>query len=467
MYLRARVLATQARLSQSAESDCASEDDFLNEESLAVVSFRYIRNSSVLLSFRSGTAVKTGRGSTNLPRPGTAKNDSKRGMTAAMRQRTATARPITSIGAGTIRMNTAAAASKVTQDGFDKMDPRKSDTALLRTYFNYRFYHQNNPRSALEITVIALSRRPNSSAFWLYAQGICYQRLNLYREAKESLEKSLQLSNSSVETVTSLASVLIRLNQPNEALSVLKSSLLQFSGSIRLMLAIADIQKRTNASLASYQQILAIDAGNITALSRMGIYWFNNGKPEITLVLCQRMMQMEVIAASVWCNLGLACFYSQQFDLVFNSFDRALRAVDNDHDRALIWYNVSQVVSSLGDLTLTNQCLQNSLLVDANCAQALINKSALSYRKRPPAQEEFISTCGIVPMSKPKNTVDPLTAEKSMDYYESYLNDALQALASGESVTARSLLQEALKINSKDQIIKLWLNVIECLHREK
>jgi tetratricopeptide repeat protein 8 len=56
-------------------------------------------------------------------------------------------------------------------------------------------------------------------------------------------------------------------------------------------------------------------------------------------------LQMGVVNAETWTNLGLCCFYAGQYDFTFSCFERALAMAD---DAALpdIWYNIGQVRST-------------------------------------------------------------------------------------------------------------------------
>lgn len=67
--------------------------------------------------------------------------------------------------------------------------------------------------------------------------------------------------------------------------------------------------------------------------------------------LCRRLLQMGVYNAELFNNLGLCCFYSQQFDMAVTCFQRALELASTDA-LADVWYNIGIValVSSVGVL---------------------------------------------------------------------------------------------------------------------
>lgn len=63
---------------------------------------------------------------------------------------------------------------------------------------------------------------------------------------------------------------------------------------------------------------------------------------------------MGVNSAELFLNLGLCCFYCQQFDLSISCIERA-RSVSTDDVAADIWYNI-------GNIYLVTFCLLNEYI---------------------------------------------------------------------------------------------------------
>lgn len=59
--------------------------------------------------------------------------------------------------------------------------------------------------------------------------------------------------------------------------------------------------------------------------------------------LVRRLLQMGVYNCQLYNNLGLCCFYAQQYDMTLSSFERALALVGNDEEQADVWYNIGHV----------------------------------------------------------------------------------------------------------------------------
>lgn len=51
---------------------------------------------------------------------------------------------------------------------------------------------------------------------------------------------------------------------------------------------------------------------------------------------------MGVYNAELFTNLGLCCFFAQQYDMTLNCFERAL-SLASDENMADVWYNIGHV----------------------------------------------------------------------------------------------------------------------------
>lgn len=67
---------------------------------------------------------------------------------------------------------------------------------------------------------------------------------------------------------------------------------------------------------------------------------------------------MGVYNCQLYNNLGLCCFYAQQYDMTLSSFERALALVANDEELSDVWYNIGHVaVVSSQSLKNISECL--------------------------------------------------------------------------------------------------------------
>ena len=60
------------------------------------------------------------------------------------------------------------------------------------------------------------------------------------------------------------------------------------------------------------------------AIACVGMNHFYEDCPEISLIFYRRLLQMGVSNAELYNNLGLCCFYAQQYDMSLACMDRAL-----------------------------------------------------------------------------------------------------------------------------------------------
>lgn len=57
----------------------------------------------------------------------------------------------------------------------------------------------------------------------------------------------------------------------------------------------------------------------------------------------RRLLQMGIYNCQLFNNLGLCCFYAQQYDMTLTSFERALSLAENEEEAADVWYNLGHV----------------------------------------------------------------------------------------------------------------------------
>ena len=73
------------------------------------------------------------------------------------------------------------------------------------------------------------------------------------------------------------------------------------------------------------------------SLKNIVFHWGSN-----SAYVFRRLLQMGVYNTELFNNLGLCCFYAQQYDMALNCFERAL-SLATDENMADVWYNIGQV----------------------------------------------------------------------------------------------------------------------------
>ena len=87
----------------------------------------------------------------------------------------------------------------------------------------------------------------------------------------------------------------------------------------------------------------------------IGMNHFYSDQPELSLRFYRRLLQMGVNNAELFNNLGLCCFYAQQYDMTLACMERALSLATDDTE-ADVW-SVTQLampVATAGANLLVN-----------------------------------------------------------------------------------------------------------------
>uniref|UniRef100_A0A673BFD6 Tetratricopeptide repeat domain 8 n=1 Tax=Sphaeramia orbicularis TaxID=375764 RepID=A0A673BFD6_9TELE len=354
----------------------------VDQEGISLFNLDEVIKYSLLPMTQSGRPI-TGfvRPSTQSGRPGTMEQAIKTPRTAS------TARPVTGATGRFIRLGTASMLTN--PDGpfinLSRLNLAKYSQKphLSRTLFEYIFHHENDIKNALDLAAQATEHAQFKDWWWKVQLGKCYYRLGLYREAEKQFRSALN-HQEVVDTYLYLAKVYQRLDQPITALNLFKQGLDHFPGEVTLLTGIARIHEEMNnitSATEYYKDVLKQDNTHVEAIACIGSNHFYTDQPEIALRFYRRLLQMGVYNCQLYNNLGLCCFYAQQYDMTLSSFERALALVASDEEQADVWYNIGHVAVGIGDLTLAYQCFKLALAFNNDHAEAYNNLAVLELRK--------------------------------------------------------------------------------------
>ncbi|KPP58962.1 tetratricopeptide repeat protein 8-like [Scleropages formosus] len=313
-----------------------------------------------------------------------------------------TARPVSSSSGRFVRLGTA---SMLTNPDGPFINLSRLNLAkyaqkpnLSKTLFEYIFHHENDIKNALDLAAMATEHAQFKDWWWKVQLGKCYYRLGLYREAEKQFRSALN-HQEVVDTYLYLAKVYQRLDQPITALTLFKQGLDHFPGEVTLLTGIARIHEArvalspavalwsvaemNNVTSATeyYKDVLKQDNTHVEAIACIGSNHFYGDQPEIALRFYRRLLQMGVYNCQLYNNLGLCCFYAQQYDMTLSSFERALSLAASDEETADVWYNLGHVAVGIGDLTLAYQCFKLTLANNNDHAEAYNNLAVLELRR--------------------------------------------------------------------------------------
>ncbi|KAF7404735.1 tetratricopeptide repeat protein 8 [Vespula maculifrons] len=330
--------------------------------------------------------TQSGRPVTGVVRPATQSAISQTMEQALRMPRTAaTARPITAISGRNVRLGTA---SMLTEPGgpfiqLSRLNIAKyaNQPSIAKPLFEYIYYHEHDARYALDLAVQATQACQYKDWWWKVQLGKCYYTLGLVRDAEQQFRSALR-DCKAIETIIRLIRVYIRLDQPLAALDTCKSGLEYFPNDVTILVEMGRIFEGLNnmsMSMKYYKLIAQEDASHTEAIASIGMHHFYNDQPELALRFYRRLLQMGVYNPELFNNLGLCCFYAQQYDHTISCFERAL-SLANDENKADIWYNISHIAISLGDLEMAEECLKLAITIDNRHALAYNNLGVIQMR---------------------------------------------------------------------------------------
>uniref|UniRef100_A0A8P4KH73 Tetratricopeptide repeat protein 8 n=1 Tax=Dicentrarchus labrax TaxID=13489 RepID=A0A8P4KH73_DICLA len=383
--------------------------------------------------------AQVARPGTSLRLPGTSQGG---GPTPAVRPMTQSGRPIT----GFVRPSTQSGRPGTMEQAIKT--PRTASTArpvtsasgrfirLGTTLFEFIFHHENDVKNALDLAAQATEHAQFKDWWWKVQLGKCYYR-----------QVTLKHSQCFSSTFLTFNQVYQRLDQPITALNLFKQGLDHFPGEVTLLTGIARIHEEMNnisSATEYYKDVLKQDNTHVEAIACIGSNHFYTDQPEIALRFYRRLLQMGVYNCQLYNNLGLCCFYAQQYDMTLSSFERAMALVANDEEQADVWYNIGQVAVGIGDLTLAYQCFKLALAFNNDHAEAYNNLAVLELRKgRIEQSKAFLQTAeSLAPhMYEPHFNLSILS-EKIGDLQSSYTAAQKSEDAFPEHVDTQQLLKQ-------------------------
>ncbi|XP_033229875.1 tetratricopeptide repeat protein 8 isoform X2 [Belonocnema kinseyi] len=396
-----------------------------------------LRNPGTAISgqaFRPRT--QSGRPVTGVIRPGTQSESAQNLEQALKTPRTGmTAKPITASSGLNVRLGTA---SMLSEPGgpfiqLSRLNIAKyaSDVTVAKPLFEYIYYHEHDPSIALDVAVQANKFSESKDWFWKVAMGKCYYILGLTRDAEQQFRTALK-EHKHIDTLLRLIRVYIRLDQPLAALDICKGGLEFFPNDVSILTEMARLYEGLNntaLSMKYYKIVVRENACDTEAIASIGMYHFYNDQPELALRFYRRLLQMGVHNAELFNNLGICCFYSQQFDHTISCFERAINLA-TEENIADVWYNISHVAISIGDLEMADESLRLSIDADNRHALAYNNLGVLEIKKGhvTAARSYFHAAANIASYS-----------------YEPHFNTAHLAYEAGDLQTSYSAVKRSLK----------------------
>jgi tetratricopeptide repeat protein 8 len=229
-----------------------------------------------------------------------------------------------------------------------------------------------------------------------------FSRLGLLRDAEKQYLSALK-QHPSVDVYLYLSKVYTKLDQPLNSVAKLKEANEKFPFETTLLQGIARIYEQLgdmNECMKYYKEVLQSDSTHVEAIACIATNYFYNDQPEVALKFYRRLLQMGVYNSEIFNNIGLCCFYAQQYDMIFSCFERAISLASNDMQLADIWYNLGHVSLGVGDSSLAYQCFRMCLVYNNDSAEAYNNLGVLemAHNRNELAKSFFMAGQSLGPM---------------------------------------------------------------------
>ncbi|VIO97918.1 Uncharacterized protein BM_BM6009 [Brugia malayi] len=327
------------------------------------------------------------------------------------------------------------------------IDKYAIDPCVNRNLFEYVFYHEGDMKIAHQIAILATKNASNTDWYWKNQLGKCSYRLGMFNDALKQFHSSLN-NQKMAETYAYLAKTYCRIDQPLMAIDQYNFGLQIFHNDITLLIGLARVQEHlgnVENSINTYKLVLEQDPTNVEAIACIATNYFYNDQPEIALRYYRRILQMGVNSAELFMNLGLCCFFCQQFDLALSCIERA-QVLANDEVIADVWYNTGNVFLSSGDVKMASRCFRLAMAADSNHAESVCNFAILQMRDGKIDQSRSLFRSAI---------------EKGPYLFEPCYNLALLTYQIGQFDESRTMVLKALKLYPEHVHSKTILGHIE------
>ncbi|KAI2808173.1 Tetratricopeptide repeat protein 8 [Blomia tropicalis] len=334
---------------------------------------------------------------------------------------------------------------------------------ISKSLFEYIFHNQGNVRVALNLATKANIETKQKDWWWKAQIGKCFYKLALLRDAENNFREALKHMDVSVDIFVWLGKVYIRLDQPLAALDIYKRGLERHPNETLLLRYAARIHEtmgEVDESISLFRSILSYDAIDTEAIASIAMNEFYGDQPEIALRYYRRLLQMGIFKAEMYNNIGLCCFYAQQYDMVVTCFERALMFAETDEMIADIWYNIGHVALGSGDRQFALYCFRLAITSNNDHSEAYNNLGVLEVTK---AGYDRAQSANTINVQQAKSYFQ--SAVNAGTYlYEPHFNLALLAENSGNFDLSLEYVMKSLKLYPEHYASKELLSRVRKLY---
>ena len=255
---------------------------------------------------------------------------------------------------------------------------------LSRILIDYLLIRIRDPIRSVQLASDCSKRNNFNDWFWKNRLGRSYYQVGLLNEAEEQFKSSLS-TNINIDSRLELTKIYIRLDQPSKALSELDIGIEQFPHEIKFYLCqgriyeqLGDFQKSRDL----WKKVLQIDQSSIEAISSLATSTFYDDLPETSLKFYTYLKNLGLINSSILNNIAISGLSSGNYNIIGPSICAALTLAETDVEKSDIWYNISHIGISSGDLLLATYALLISTSLSNHNGEAFNNLGLLELKNK-------------------------------------------------------------------------------------
>ncbi|OHT05808.1 TPR Domain containing protein [Tritrichomonas foetus] len=361
--------------------------DFTEPDDLSAADYVFDENILTELP-RPGTSLRTGMQTSRGTRPISTNGRPVSGYTHSSTSRgpSRSGTPTTSATSRFSRLATASLAFSGDEPDVTSMNVAKfsRNPFLSRILVDYLIHRLRDPIRAVTLAADCTKVHGFDDWWWKNRLGRSYYLLGLFPEAEQQFRSSLTTSPN-IESRLELSKLYVRIDQPVKAMAELDNGLEQFPREYRFMLSQARLSDQLGNTIKAreiWRNVLKIDQASIEAIANLGAVTYYEDQPETASIFYSYLRRLGIVNSAVMNNIAMTALGAGDYSSVGPAIVAALSLATDSDEKAQIWYNISHIALTAGDLNLAHQALLISTALSLNCAEAFNNLGLLELRRR-------------------------------------------------------------------------------------
>ena len=335
---------------------------------------------------RPGTSLRTSAATTRGQRPVTNSGRPVSGYAHPTASVSRNGTPTTSASRQFSRLATASLAFSGDEPDVTSINASKfaRNPFLSRILVDYLIQRLRDPIRAVTLAAECTTQHGFNDWWWKNRLGRAYYLLGLFTESEAQFKSALTTSPN-VESRLELAKLYARIDQPVKALAELENGYEEFPNECRFLLGQArlnDLMGNTIVARETWRKVLEIDQANIEAIASLGATTFYDDQPETAEMFYAYLRKLGIANPAVLNNLAITALGAGDYGTVGPAIVAALTLATTPEERADVWYNMSHVAITAGDMNLAQQSLLISTSLSPSSGEAFNNLGLLELKKK-------------------------------------------------------------------------------------